>query len=326
MTKLSSQLIRPVSTLICGRRASRALSILIYHRVLPDFDPLRPGEPTVRDFDRQMGMIRRLFTPLPLHTALELLMEERLPERSVCVTFDDGYADNEQFALPVLVRHGISATVFVSTGYLNGGRMWNDTVIESIRRYRAAEIDLTDLGLGRFNLDSVANRLAAVDRILTAIKHLDPDERLARVKAVAARVDHLPDDLMMTDLQVRRLAARGQHIGAHTVNHPILASVPLHVARAEIAQSKSYLEDLIQTEVAAFAYPNGRPGLDYTEQHRDLVAAEGFSVAVATHWGVGVAASDRLQLPRFTPWDRQPWRFALRLLLNGRRLDPLVAQ
>ena len=109
------------------------LSILIYHRVLAKADPMRPGEPTVAEFESQMKWIRRYFTPLPLLEAAQKLAEGTLPSRAVCVTFDDGYADNEELAMPVLRRHGMPATVFVSTGSMNGGQMWNDTVIESIR-------------------------------------------------------------------------------------------------------------------------------------------------------------------------------------------------
>jgi hypothetical protein len=85
-----------------------------------------------------------------------------------------------------------------------------------------------------------------------------------------------------------------------------------------------YLEALLQDAVEVFAYPNGRPHLDYGIEHRDLVSEMGFKAAVSTHWGVGTAGSDRYQLPRFTPWDRQALRFGLRLLANYRRLDPLL--
>ena len=109
------------------------LSILIYHRVLQSPDPLRPGEPIVDEFRQRMNLLRRYFNPLPLVEAIDRLQAGELPERAVCVTFDDGYADNESVALPILKKSGIPATVFVATGFLNGGQMWNDTVIESIR-------------------------------------------------------------------------------------------------------------------------------------------------------------------------------------------------
>ena len=86
----------------------------------------------------------------------------------------------------------------------------------------------------------------------------------------------------------------------------------------EVVESKNYLEDLLGTEVKYFAYPNGRPGIDYRMEHRDIVEIAGFEAAVSTNWGVASSLSDKWQLPRFTPWDNTPLRFMIRLLLNYR--------
>lgn len=203
--------------------------------------------------------------------------------------------------------------------------MWNDTVIEVLRSCADNAMDLRDIGLGSYPLATTAQRLDAVDTILREIKHRDPGERIALVNEIETRGTSLPADLMMKDAQIQSLVRNGVSIGAHTVNHPILASVSADIARAEIGASKAYLESLLQEPVEVFAYPNGRPELDYATTHRDMVDALGFKAAVSTHWGVGTSHSDKYQLPRFTPWDRHPLKFGLRLLANYRRLDPLLA-
>lgn len=311
--------------LVFNAHRKQRLSILIYHRVLPVRDPMRPGEPTALEFDAQMRILRQYFHPLPLVEAVERLQTGTLPDSAVCVTFDDGYADNEIHARPVLGKYRIPATVFVSTGFLNGGRMWNDTVIEVIRGCKDSAMDLRELGLGCYPMDTIEQRLEAVDTILRQIKHLDPGARISRVNDIAKRGRELPDDFMLTDDQVRSLAHNGVSIGAHTVNHPILSSIPADIARREIGDSKLYLERVIQEPIDVFAYPNGRPELDYGIEHRNLVSELGFRAAVSTHWGVGTSQSDRYQLPRFTPWDKHPLMFGLRLLGNFRRLDPRLA-
>lgn len=311
--------------LLLNTRGKQRLSILIYHRVVPTHDPMRPYEPTVEVFDWQMRLLREQFSPLPLMQALDMQQSNSLPERAVCVTFDDGYADNERHALPVLQRHAIPATVFVSTGFLNGGRMWNDSVIEAFRVAGGDAFELGALELGCHELGSFEQRMQGAERVITAIKHRDPGDRMALVREIEAKVDSLPGDLMMTDEQVRSLATAGIAIGAHTVNHPILASVADDVARGEILDSKQYLESLLQDEVEVFAYPNGRPGQDYLATHPQMVKEMGFRAAVSTHWGASTPQSDRYQLPRFTPWDRQAARFAVRLLANYRKVDPLIA-
>ena len=284
-----------------------------------------PSEPTIEAFDWQMRILRKHFNPLPLVEAVERLHTDTLPERAVCVTFDDGYADNESHALPVLTRYAIPATVFISTGFLNGGRMWNDSIIETLRSFRGARLDLRELDLGCYNLDCIEQRLASVGSIIGKIKHLDPRTRMNIVHKIEECVTGLPNDLMLTDEQVQSLASSGITIGAHTVNHPILSSVADEIARNEISDSKAYLEDLIQDPIEVFAYPNGKPDLDYNAKHPDMVKALGFKAAVSTHWGVGTNQSDKFQLPRFTPWDREELKFTVRLLANYRRIDSLIS-
>ncbi len=325
MKRLSVSLAAQLLPWLLNTHGKQRLSILIYHRVLPGHDPMRPNEPTIAEFDWQMRLLRDNFNPLPLVEAVERLRTGTLPNRAVCVTFDDGYADNELHALPILRKYAIPATVFVSTGFLNGGRMWNDSVIEICRNFDGDKLDLSELDLGCHSMDSIAMRLAAVDSIIHRIKHFDPDIRAALVHEIEKRVTALPDDLMLTDTQIQSLARNGVTIGAHTVNHPILCSVSSEIARREIQDSKVYLEELLQQQIEVFAYPNGKPGLDYREEHRDMVKEMGFKVAVSTHWGVSTNQSDTFQLPRFTPWDRRELKFAIRLLASYRLVDPLIA-
>src|SRR5690242_15121760 len=105
---------------------SRCLSILVYHRVVAEPDPLVPEQVCAREFDLQLTVLGRWFTVLSLREAAARLRSGTLPMRSACVTFDDGYADNATIALPILRRRGVPATFFLATGFIDGGRMWND--------------------------------------------------------------------------------------------------------------------------------------------------------------------------------------------------------
>ena len=196
------------------------LSILTYHRVLPSFDDMRPTEPTVADFEWQMELLAQYFNPVSLSEALSLMSYGELPERAVCVTFDDGYSDNEQFALPVLTRWKIPATVFVATDFMNGGRMWNDTVIEALRIAEGSILDLKSIGLDAYKIGGMEQRRAAAGTIIREIKHWPPVQRAKAVDSIMSMVGPLPLDLMMSDDQVRTLSQHGMEIGAHTKSHP----------------------------------------------------------------------------------------------------------
>lgn len=299
------------------------LSILIFHRVLAEPDPLLPGEVDVSRFDAICGWVRRWHRVLDLHDAVQRLATAELPARALAITFDDGYADNHGLALPILQRHGLTATFFIATGFLNGRRMWNDTVTEAIRRTRHASLDLGGLGLpgiAAFELPDWPARRRAIEAVLPLVKYRPPAERLALVEQIARRADAtLPNDLMMNSDQVRALHEAGMGLGGHTVHHPILASLDDTAARAEILEGRQWLENLTQAPVRMLAYPNGRPDLDYSGKTVRLARELGFSGAVSTAPGAATTGSDLYQLPRFTPWDTQRWRFGLRLARNLRQ-------
>jgi peptidoglycan/xylan/chitin deacetylase (PgdA/CDA1 family) len=302
---------------------ARSLSIVAFHRVLPERDPLVPDQICASEFERQLKAIGRWFTVLPLSKAVALLREGTLPVRSACITFDDGYADNATIALPILRRHGMSATFFVATGFLNGGRMWNDTIIEAVRRAQGKTLALDGFALDIATLDS---RRSALAQVINALKYRPLKERQERADAVASAVAApLPSDLMMSSDQVTELLHSGMEIGAHTVNHPILANLPDDRAYAEIRDSKQELENLTGRPVTLFAYPNGKPGTDYLPSHVRMARELKFTAAVSTAWGVATGNTDRHQLPRFTPWDKAPGKFVLRLLHNTFRTNAAAA-
>lgn len=301
------------------------LVILMYHRVLRASDPFHAGDVDAGIFDRQLTLLKRFFTVLPLPDAAERLARGELPRRSVCITFDDGYADNVEVALPLLQRHGLSATFFIATGYLDGGRMWNDTVIESISSATTESLDLQSIGLGAHRLEGQDSRQKTIKDLLARLKYLPPREREEQCAAIAAIVgQRLPDNLMMTTQQLLRLHHAGMDVGAHTVTHPILARVSDEESRQEIVGSVQNLRDRLGAPIVSFAYPNGRPTRDYTRRDVELVRQAGVKVAVSTAWGHADARMDRFQLARIAPWEKTTLRFGVRIAHSYFAAPPAV--
>lgn len=322
-------MIKTLLSLASPAGARARLSVLIFHRVLPEVDPLFPSELDAAGFRMVCSWVRRWFNVLPADEAVARLRVGTLPARAAVLSFDDGYADNHDVAMPILRELGLPCIFFVATGFLDGGRMWNDTVIESVRRTRLPRLALDDLvpGAGTLPCATIEERRAAVAALIGRVKYLEPALRLATVDAIARRAEvDPPRDLMMTSAQVRGLRAGGMGVGAHTVSHPILAVLPAEQARQEIAQSKARLETLLGEPVRLFAYPNGKPGEDYRRETVDLVREAGFDAAFSTAWGSAGPGADPHQLPRFTPWERTPVRFGLRMLHNLRPRPPQAVQ
>ena len=293
------------------------LSILIYHQVSKDVDPMRPADPVEALFRWHMQLLRDYFNPLPLATAVQLLQKDSLPANSVCVTFDDGYLNNLEVAQPVMEEFSIPATVFVATAFSQGRNMWNDRLIDLLGQPDITEINLDALQLESVSLGDWGHRRRVVDRIIPVIKYKSLTERNDIIDQLYCDNNALEADRkMMSQEEVRQLSRKNITIGAHTVDHPILKSLSSDEQRRQISGSKEALEGITGQTVAGFAYPNGQPGTDYDKASRELVREAGFDYAVTTRWGISTKNTHRFELNRFTPWDLTPARFHLRMLRN----------
>lgn len=314
---------RILGGLVSPSGARGRLSILIYHRALPSPDPILHDSIDAAQFERHMALLAADFNVLPLSEACTRLSRGQLPARAVSITFDDGYADNESVALPILRRYGLTATFFVATGFSDGQIMFNDAVIEAVRSASAGTYDLSTLGVGVRSLADSESRRATIDAIVGRLRYQTLNERALLVeRLIAALRSTLPKDLMMTPAQIKRLHDENMEIGGHTINHPLLASLDEQQARAEIVGGKHRLEEITGAPVKLFAYPSGKPGRDYGSRDVQLVREAGFAAAFSTVVGIANASSDPLQLPRFGAWDRNPNRLGVRLLMGCARAAP----
>lgn len=304
-------------TLASGIGKRKKLFILIYHRVLDEPDDMRPWEIDKKTFSWQMELIAKYFNVMAFGEAIERMNNDTLPPRAMCITFDDGYADNYTNALPILLKNKLSAIFFIASGYLNGGRMWNDSVIESLRAMQAIELDLTEIGLDTYDINSPQKKASVAIEIIQKIKHLEPNIRSQYTDYIVALENNkLPDNLMMSTQQLIKLHGSGMEIGGHTVTHPILAALELDAVKQEVYDNKIALEKMLNTKLRYFAFPNGKPLQDYLIEQIQVIKNCGYVAAVSTLPGISTAQNDRWQLARFTPWDKHPIKFMLRIVMK----------
>lgn len=312
---MSEYLIRWAGDAIAMSGRSNRLCVVNYHRILEVPDPMLESEPDLVTFRWQMALLKRCFNVMPLSSALTALNAGSLPPRSLCITFDDGYRSVHELALPVLRELALPATVFVTSGYIGQGNMWNDLIIEAVEHLPAGRLDLRPIGLGDYSLANLVERKATLTELIEASKYLPPSARLALVEHLTALVGvRDPEGLMLTADMVINLDRHGIEIGAHTVSHPILTSLDDESARCEIVGGKEQLEALLCKPVRLFAYPNGKVGKDFDARHAAMAREAGFEAAFTTLPGAIRRGDDRFQLARSRPWDKTPLLFGLRLL------------
>ena len=197
--------------------------------------------------------------------------------------------------------------------------MWNDSIVETVRRLPTGENDLSDLGFGCPILNGPDDRRALVMKIIDGIKYKEPGIRQELVDKLSGKVQPIPSDSMMTSDHVRRIREEGMEVGGHTSTHPILTSLSDDEALLEIRKGKQELEEIIGENLQLFAYPNGKYLQDFDDRHMAMVRDSGFKFAVTTDSGVANRHSQGLRIPRYTPWRAAGPRFSIDLLLNSFR-------
>jgi peptidoglycan/xylan/chitin deacetylase (PgdA/CDA1 family) len=212
-------------------------------RVNATRDPIFPGDPHAASFEAMLRLVASCFTVIPLHEAVQGLERGTLPRGALAITFDDGYADNATVALPILARLGLPATFFVAAGFIDGGRMFNDVVIESVRAFAGTQCDLGPWG--RHDVATPAQKAATIAALIAASSTSRPRRATtpSRTSPIASRCRDRPS-LMMTSAQVRALSSAGMDVGGHTLTHPILARIPGGRCEREIAAGREALEGL----------------------------------------------------------------------------------
>lgn len=271
-------------------------TILTFHRVrpaLPDaFQPNRSLEVTPAFLDE---VITRLMDAdvdiVTLDEACRRIASKTPERRFVSLTFDDGYRDNRDHALPVLKRHGVPATLYVPSSFADGdGQLWWIELERAIAGSNSIALPMNG-ETGRFDAATDAEKAATFSTIYWWLRSL-PDEgdlrRACRELAVAAGVDvgGICREICMDWDELAGFAADPLiTIGAHTHRHPMLAKASEAVAREEMAFGAGRIESQLGIVPRHFSYPVGDPT---SAGPREFAIAEelGFASAVTTRAGV----------------------------------------
>ncbi len=239
------------------------------------------------------------------------------------LTFDDGYRDVRDLALPILERHGAPATLYIASSFADGeAELWWLSLEEAIRRAKVLNLDLGTEE--RFvACQSTTEKYEAWAKIYWTLR-AGPEERLrdeVREMALANGVDILgfAKTLCMRWDELADIARRPLvEIGAHTVSHPMLAKHPAEVARAEIANGRDAIAARLGVVPRHFAYPVGDLSAAGPRDY-DLVRDLGFETAVTTRPGHLTAAHAQAlhALPRVSLNGHFQNRSAVDALLSG---------
>lgn len=290
--------------------------IMMYHRICPLRAETRCYHErgtavTPARFAAQVAWMAERFEMITLADLSRAERSGRRPYR--ILTFDDGYRDVLEHAVPVCERYGIPISVFpVAEPVAGGEAVWVDRYYDILHRARRrGDVQARELGVERWpgpvpGLDGDA-RWWVRGPLKEHLHALAPASRVERLRELADILESdwrpsLCADLYMTREQLATLVAGGHEIGGHGFSHSRLTELDDSALAHELDRSRALLDELGMTGPLAFCYPDGR----HDQRVRWAAANAGFSLACTVESGPVTTASDPMAMPRWLIRDTVP--------------------
>lgn len=274
---------------------------LLYHRVnYLEYDKNLLAV-TPENFYRQMSYLKDNYKIVRFEQDWR-----ELDNDAVCITFDDGYDDNFVKALPVLQELDIPVTVFITSGYVNTSEeFWWDE-LERVLLDRDRDYDSTftledDLFSCQWPTKTHFEREELYDTLhwlmydkITVAKRKNWMCQLRKWSG-AGEIGRKENRAVSIEVMQKELPL--VTLGAHTVNHPSLRTLPKCDQKYEIGQSIRDLESWLKRKITVFSYPFGGVA-DFDQIAIELCKKENICKAAANYPGVWTAQCDDYKIPR----------------------------
>lgn len=286
----------------------RHATIIMYHSITPMDNPYIYPDNTVspHNFKKQLEYIKRNYTVIGLDTMVRIVRGGKdPPPYSIALTFDDGYRDFIENALPVLDEHRLPATVFPITGLLNTGEAkWEDQLTSLVQGYGGKLVAFNLPGQsGVFKTSARDDWRHSVRRLNQRLLKASLEEREQTLRLLRARSDETRPRIMMLARELTQL--RGNHritIGCHTHTHTSLGGLETSRVKHEASKSKRIIENITGVECTLFSYPFGKRD-DFDRDVKKTLSDMGFAAALTTLRGRVTRNSDPYELRRIAAVD-----------------------
>lgn len=290
--------------------------ILAYHRVLPERCAtdryVQPGMwISPHAFEQQILWMQGIGKIVSLD---EMLIQQECSDEQdkplFCLTFDDGWKDNYEYAFPILKRHGVSATIFLVTDSVNSGSLfWVESFIERAEStFEDQETNVRDFWYNVFKVhqDRFQGLMATeklIDEVVEKLKRLPRDQRQQSIVDFDKKFNLQSKSVSRQVLSWAEIEEMAQHdisFESHTHRHEIVKYVEPELMRYELTESKRILESKLDRNIQHFCYPNG----DFDEQKFSVLQECGYKYAYTLHnRRFQPSSSPLFAVPRFLVYE-----------------------
>jgi peptidoglycan/xylan/chitin deacetylase (PgdA/CDA1 family) len=282
-------------------KSARGSRIIIYHGIcLQDHTKFNPIFLKLKTFENHLKFYKKHFNVISLN---DYYQQKFSNERfNVCLTFDDGFANNYKYVLPLLAQYQIPATFFITSIRAAGyDILWND-FLGIISKYGPGKITYKNEHYYKGRFDKYISNESGVSLVdkLRSCGFEEKAEMMEILYPLAPFKSNKDDDdywLQMTEDQIRELSAsQFSNIGPHGYYHNDLSKININDAIEELTFSKHYLEKIIQKPVNSFAFPYG----SYTAEVVEAAKKVGYSKLLAMDFHFDEDCFDPTMRERFT--------------------------
>jgi len=287
------------------------LLILAYHDIFPtgfpEQNPLFGMTVESKEFDWQLDYLHEKYNPITFQQFVEWFNHgASIPRHAVLITIDDGHKNNLQHVLPLLKKRNTPAVCFVLAQNLGATKLlWFEEAYYRIMF--SSKKSLTMRRDDHWSLEDAGQRSKTCGKLFSLFRTLSEDEQQEQLAHLRRQLPLEEGELQfrgrfefLSSEDLRVLRQNNVEIAAHSLSHPILASLRAETVKREIVESKQRLEELQGVPVRAFAYPFGTWGLDFGVREMELVQQCGFYFGFTGESGFVGRDSDRFALPRIS--------------------------
>lgn len=244
-------------------------------------------------FEDTLDVIQEKFEIVPFSEIKDFFKGKPTAKNTVHLTVDDGHISTYTLIYPVLKERGLTASIFVSPKVIRDRTNFWSLESADYDKQKLRECISEVLNLKIEKLNGLYPR--------TVMKTLQLDQNWEIIERYRQKFNEPTRECQYIHPdQLIELEKSGVFdIGAHTMNHPILANETDRISNFEIAESVHLLSEMLDREVDTFAYPNGSPILDFGKREMNFAKDSGIKYAFSFLFKDLKRNDDSLSIPRY---------------------------